>query len=85
MSLTEKNVELASEFSKYIFDHPELESRIPGDASIVLLPEYDKVLRSHNLKTGKQMEKGGKNVFYIRIKSLRPRVLSRIEHVAMGA
>jgi hypothetical protein len=85
MSLTEKNVELASEFSKYIFDHPELESRIPEDASIVLLPDYDKVLRSHNLKAGRQMEKGGNNVFYVRIKKLRPRVLSRIEKVAIGA
>lgn len=83
MSNTEKNLELASEFSKYVFEHPELESKIPSDAALVLLPDYDRTLQKHNLKTGKRMEARGQKVFYARITKLRPRVLSRIEKVAI--
>ena len=84
MSYTEKNVELASEFSKFIFENPEMEMKIPQDAALILLPDYDRPLRAYNLKTGRRMEAGGEKVFYIRIKKLRPRLLSRIEKVAIG-
>jgi len=47
--LVEKNINLSIEFSKYIFEHPELEEKIPKGAQVVLLPEYDKELSDYNL------------------------------------
>jgi len=56
--LIEKNINLSHEFSKYIFEHPELEDQIPTGAQVVLLPQYDKELSSYNLKIAeKQREK----------------------------
>ncbi len=40
--LVKKNISLSVEFSKYIFEHPELEDKIPKGAQVVLLPEYDR-------------------------------------------
>ena len=40
--LIERNIELSAEFSRYLFEHPEIEEQIPMDAEIILLPEFDK-------------------------------------------
>ena len=78
-SLVEKNIELSSEFSRYVFEHPEIEDKLPSDAEIVFLPEYDRELREHNLNLAKDLEAAGTKVVYVRIERLRPKVLSRIE------
>jgi len=82
-NLIQRNIELSTEFSRYLFEHPDLESKLPADAEIVLLPEYDKELRDYNIKTGIQMESEGQKVQYIRITNLRPKELSRIENVEL--
>ena len=84
MDISTKNIELSTEFSKYIFEHPELEKSIPEDATIVLLPDYDKELYENNLTLGKEKEKNGEKVFYVRIKQIRPRSISRIEGISIG-
>ena len=73
-----RNIELSAEFSKYIFEHPDIEEKIPLDAEIVLLPEFDKELKKYNLEIAKRMESESEKVFYISIKNLRPKTLSRI-------
>ncbi len=83
--MTERNIELSAEFSKYLFEHPEIENIIPAGAEIILLPEFDPELKEFNLKLGKSIEAEGDKVVYIIIKSIRPKTLSRIEKIELGA
>lgn len=57
--MIERNIELSAEFSRYLFEHPEVETKIPIDAEIVLLPEFDKELKKFNLQLGKNIEADG--------------------------
>jgi len=79
--MIKKNIELSAEFSKYLFDNPELEDRIPPDSEIIFLPEFDKELKDFNLSLGKKLEADGNKVAYVRIAKLKPKTLSRIEGV----
>lgn len=79
--MIERNIELSAEFSRYLFEHPEIETKIPLDAEVVLLPEFDKELKRFNLQLGKNIEAYGGRVVYILIKNIRPKVLSRIEKI----
>ena len=81
--MIERNIELSAEFSRYLFDHPDLEEIVPPDSEIVFLPEFDNDLKSFNLKLGKKLQKSGTPVVYIKIKKLRPKILSRIEGVSV--
>lgn len=83
--MIEKNIELSAEFSRYLFEHPEVETRIPVNAEIILLPEFDSELKEFNLKLGKTIEAEGGRVVYVMIKSIRPKTLSRIVEIALEA
>ena len=83
-AMVQKNLQLSAEFSRYLFEHPEIEGILPRDAEIVLLPEFDAKLRAYNRKTGREMEERGEKVVYIRVGQLRPKAISRIESVAVG-
>jgi len=78
-----KNIELSAEFSRFLYDHPEFEEKIPLGAEIVFLPEFDLELKQSNLELGKQLEKSGSTVAYIKIEKLRVKKLSRIEGVSL--
>ena len=52
-NFVELNIELSAEFSRYLFDHPEFSDRIPSDAEIILVPEFDMELRDYNLSLGR--------------------------------
>ena len=82
-NMVQKNIELSTEFSRYLFEHPEIESALPRDAQIVLLPDFDTKLRAHNERLGRSMESRGEKVVYVRLGQLRPKTLSRIESVAV--
>jgi hypothetical protein len=43
--MIERNIELSAEFSRYLFEHPETDEKIPADAEIILLPEFDQELK----------------------------------------
>ncbi len=82
--LAGKNIEISAEFSRYLFEHPEIESSLPRDADVVLLPEFDAELRAHNEALGRAMEAQGEKVAYVRVGRMRPKSLSRIESLAVG-
>ena len=89
MARTEKemigqNIELSAEFSRYLFDHTDLDESIPPDAEIVLLPEFDFELKNFNLGLGKKLESAGQKVVYVKIKNLRPKTFSRMEGVSLN-
>lgn len=81
--MIEKNIELSAEFSRFLFEHPEIEEKIPADAEIILLPEFDEELKEFNLRLGKAIEEDSGKVAYISIKEIRPKVLSRIEKIEL--
>lgn len=83
--LIKRNIELSTEFSRYIFEHPDIEKMIPIGSEIILLPEYDKELKEFNLKLGKEIETEGEKVVYIKIMDIRPKTLSRIEKVELAS
>ena len=39
--LFKKNQQLSTEFELYLLEHPEIEEKIPDNAMIVLVPDYD--------------------------------------------
>jgi len=81
--MIERNIELSAEFSRYLFDHPDLGETIPQDSEIVFLPVFDNDLKNFNLKLGKKLQASGTPIVYINIKKLRPKILYRIEGVSV--
>ena len=65
--MIERNIELSTEFSRYLFEHTEMEEKIPMDAESILLPEFDEELKEVNIKTGKDIEDNGGKVVYVAI------------------
>lgn len=78
-----RNIELSAEFSRYLFEHPQIEERIPAGAELIFLPEFDQELKEFNTGLGKQVEAEGGRVLYVAIKTLRPKILSRFEDVEL--
>jgi len=74
----DKNISLSIEFSKYLFEHPELEDKIPKGAQLVLLPEYDNELSEYNLMIAEKQHEEGQPVVYVKIKKLLAPRLSRV-------
>lgn len=81
--MIERNIELSAEFSRYLFEHSEIEEKIPMESEIILLPEFDEELKEYNLKMGKNMEAEGEKVIYVSIKEIRPKALSRIGKIEL--
>ena len=81
--MIERNIELSAEFSRYLFEHPEIEAKIPIDAEIILLPEFDQKLKEFNLELGKDIEVHGDKVVYVMIRDICPKTLSRIEKIEL--
>ncbi len=79
-----RNLDLSTEFSRYLFEHPEFEAKLYPDAEIVLLPEFDNELRAYNEEIGRQMEANGERVLYVKVGGLRSRTLSRLKDVVMA-
>ena len=76
--LFEKNLELTTEFSRYVLEHPEVANRIPKDAIVVILPEYDKKLADQNLKIAKARREENQPMVLVRVKKLAPERKSRL-------
>ena len=69
--LFEKNLLYSTEFSKYLLDHPEMESRIPEDAGIFFLVDGDSELSKRNTELAKASKLRGERVLFVRSKGLR--------------
>ncbi len=83
--MIERNIELSAEFSRFLFEHPEMEGKVPVEAEVILLPEFDQELKEFNLQLGKDIEAEGGKVVYISIKEIRPKVLSRIDKIELDS
>ena len=76
--LFEKNLELTLEFSRYVLEHPEVARRIPKDAIVVILPEYDQELAEENLKIVEARREENQPMIVVRVKKLAPPRKSRL-------
>jgi CRISPR/Cas system-associated protein Csm6 len=76
--LFEKNLVLSTEFSKYVLEHPEVARRIPKEATVVILPDYDKELAEENLRIAKAKRERNQPMVLVRVKRLVPERKSRL-------
>ena len=78
--LFRKNQQLSTEFELYILEHPEIEEKIPDNAMIVLVPEYDQELATKNIELAEANKEPGQSLVYVKVKKLRA---SRIEGLTL--
>jgi hypothetical protein len=78
--LFKKNQQLSTEFELYLLEHPEIEDKIPDNAMIVLLPEYDRELADRNKELAEANKEAGQTIVYVRVEKLRA---SRIEGLTL--
>jgi len=78
--LFRKNQQLSTEFELYILEHPEVEEKIPDNAMIVLIPEYDKELAEKNMELAEANREADQQIVYVKVKRLRA---SRIEGLTL--
>lgn len=75
-----KNQQLSTEFELYISEHPEIVDKIPDNAMIVLLPEYDEELSKRNMEIAVKNKEEGQPLVYVKVRSMRT---SRIEGLVL--
>lgn len=76
--LFKKNLEISSEFSRYVLEHPEFADKIPRNALVVFLPQNDTSLREYNLKLALMHREPKQPLVYVHFEGLRkktPRIL----------
>ncbi len=78
--LFKKNQQLSTEFELYLLEHPEIEEKIPDNAMIVLVPDYDKELAEKNIELAEANKESGQTIVYVRVEKLR---ISRIEGITL--
>jgi hypothetical protein len=78
--LFKKNQQLSTEFELYLLEHPEIEEKIPDNAMIVLVPDYDKELAERNIELAEANREPGQTIVYVRVEKLRT---SRIERLTL--
>jgi len=76
--LFEKNLVLSTEFSRYLLENPEFAERIPKDAVVVVLPEYDNELAEENRKIAEAEKARGQSMVLVRVEKLAPPRKSRL-------
>lgn len=80
-----RNSELSMEFSRYVLEHPEMDDVLKDDKIIIFIPEFDSELKEFNEKMAKEIEDGGGEVVYIKVKELSPKITSRLVGVEVGS
>jgi hypothetical protein len=81
--MVEKNLDLMFEFEKYVLAHPEVASRIPDDAIVVMQVEGDKRFNQWSRRVGEHHAKEGRSLVCVTVKKIGP-VRSRIERLEIG-
>lgn len=77
-----RNLILSTEFDRYVMEHTEFADRIPANALIVLLPDYDPELCRINSEIAEQQKEEKQQVVYVHVGRIAPQV-SRLEAVSM--
>ncbi len=82
---SQRAVELALEFNRYVIEHPEIAERIPSSARIILLIEGDEEYNEWAKRVAENHAKtDNRPLVYLKIKKLRP-IQLRIEELELVA
>jgi len=65
-----KNIDLAFAFADAILNDPEMLTRIPDGATIVLIPKDDPEQAAYNIHLGVAAVKRGDNAYFLHVESL---------------
>lgn len=76
--LFDKNLELASEFSRYVLANPKVADELPPDSEILFIVDSDPELTQYNLELAKGLKEKGKSVVFVHVKTLLPKEASRL-------
>lgn len=75
---SERAIELAFEFNRYVIDHPEITKKLGEEACLVFQVAGDEEFNQWSRRVAARYIKDGKSVVYVRIKKMKP-IRSRIE------
>lgn len=75
--LFNKNLELASEFSRYILANPEVADKLPPGCEIFFIVDSDPELTQYNLELAEKLKEDQQPVF-VHIKTILPKGTSRL-------
>ena len=83
--LFRKNQQLSTEFELYLLEHPEIEDKIPDNAMIVLVPDYDKELADKNIELAEANKEPGQPIVYVRVKSFYLSAIRKTSSASISA
>ena len=63
---------LATEFDRYVIEHPKFAKKIPINSQIVLQVQGDKEYNEWSRKLAEKQRETGQSIVYITIKRLKP-------------
>jgi len=70
--LEKKQAILATEFDRYVIEHPEFAVNIPRNAQIVLQVEGDEEYNKWSRQLAERQREPGQRVVYVKVKGLKP-------------
>jgi len=70
--LEKKHAILATEFDRYVIEHPEFAVNIPRNAQIVLQVEGDEEYNKWSRQLAERQREPGQRVVYVKVKGLKP-------------
>jgi hypothetical protein len=70
--MEKKHAILATEFGRYIVEHPEFAAAIPENSQIVLQVEGDEKYNRWSRTIAKKQREQGQSAVYVTIKGLKP-------------
>ena len=74
----DKNLELASELSRYVIAHPEIAAALKPDSEILFLIDSDPELTQYNKQLANKIKEDNGKVVFIHIQTLLPKESSRL-------
>ena len=73
-----KNLELASELSRYVIAHPEVAAALKPDSEILFLVDSDPELTQYNMRLADKIKSENGKVVFIHIQTILPKESSRL-------
>jgi len=70
--LEKKQAIIATEFDRYVIEHPEFAMKIPRNAQIVLQVEGDEEYNKWSRQLAERQREPGQRVVYVKVKGLKP-------------
>jgi hypothetical protein len=78
LHFADKQLELAAEFGKFVFDHPEIDQRVPDGAFVYFEVTGDPDFNQYSRELAQRKRREGGPVVLVRIKGLAPLQGSRL-------